>query len=120
MVPSRSMAIIGSTVAGWAADKIGGGRAYALGSIGMLIVTMAFYMSLGGSGGAVWLLYIAGGFLIGTITLGPYIIVKSFPAEVRFTGFALSYNVAYAVFGGTAPPIASYLVGKQGFTMAPA
>lgn len=45
--------------------------------------------------------------------------MKSFPAEVRFTGFALSYNVAYAVFGGTAPAIASFLVGKQGITMAP-
>jgi MFS family permease len=112
--------IIGSTVAGWAADKIGGGRAYAIGSVAMLAVTALFYNSLGTGSGAVWPLYIAGGFLIGTITLGPYIIVKSFPAEVRFTGFALSYNVAYAVFGGTAPAIASYLVGKQGMTMAPA
>lgn len=112
--------ILGSTFAGWAADKIGGGRAYALGSLAMLVVTAAFYMSLGSTSQLVWPLYIAGGFLIGTITLGPYIIVKSFPAEVRFTGFALSYNTAYAVFGGTAPAIAAFLVGKQGLTMAPA
>ena len=85
----------------------------------MLIVCSAFYMALRNGSSAVWPLYILGGFLIGTITLGPYIIVKSFPAEVRFTGFALSYNTAYAVFGGTAPAIASFLVGKQGFTMAP-
>jgi MFS family permease len=111
--------ILGSTFAGWAADKIGGGRAYAIGSIAMLVVTFTFYSALGTNNGMVWPLYIAGGFLIGTITLGPYIIVKSFPAEVRFTGFALSYNVAYAVFGGTAPAIASFLVGKQGITMAP-
>jgi hypothetical protein len=39
---------------------------------------------------------------------------------VRFTGFALSYNTAYAIFGGTAPAIASFLVGRQGITMAPA
>jgi MFS family permease len=112
--------IVGSTVAGWAADKIGGGRAYAIGCAGMLVVSVAFYMALGSNANVVWPLYILGGFLIGTITLGPYIIVKSFPAEVRFTGFALSYNVAYAVFGGTAPAIASYLVGRQGITMAPA
>jgi MFS family permease len=112
--------IVGSTVAGWAADKIGGGRAYAIGCAGMLVVSAAFYMALGSNVNAVWPLYILGGFLIGTITLGPYIIVKSFPAEVRFTGFALSYNVAYAVFGGTAPAIASYLVGREGITMAPA
>jgi len=112
--------IIGSTVAGWAADRIGGGKAYALGSIAMLIVTAAFYFELGSGGSFVWPLYIAGGFLIGTITLGPYIIVKSFPPEVRFTGFALSYNTAYAIFGGTAPAVASYMVGRQGIIMAPA
>jgi MFS family permease len=112
--------IVGSTVAGWAADKIGGGRAYAIGSLAMLAVTGAFFMALNTNVNAIWPLYILGGFLIGTITLGPYIIVKSFPPEVRFTGFALSYNVAYAVFGGTAPAIASYLVGRQGITMAPA
>ncbi|WP_028219638.1 MFS transporter [Paraburkholderia oxyphila] len=112
--------IMGSSVAGWAADKIGGGRAYAIGSAAMLAVSVAFFMALAAKSAAVWPLYIAGGFIIGTITLGPYIIVKSFPAEVRFTGFGLSYNVAYAVFGGTAPALASYLVGKQGIVMAPA
>ncbi len=112
--------ILGSTFAGWAADKIGGGKAYAIGSMAMLAVCSAFYWSLTRNSDAVWPLYIIGGFLIGTITLGPYIIVKSFPAEVRFTGFAVSYNVAYAVFGGTAPAVASFLVGKQGLVMAPA
>jgi MFS family permease len=112
--------IIGSTVAGWVADRIGGGKAYALGSIAMLVVTGAFYFALTSGSSAVWPLYIAGGFLIGTITLGPYIIVKSFPPEVRFTGFALSYNTAYAIFGGTAPAVASYMVGRQGILMAPA
>jgi hypothetical protein len=80
----------------------------------MLVATGAFYFALTSGSSAVWPLYIAGGFLIGTITLGPYIIVKSFPPEVRFTGFALSYNTAYAIFGGTAPAVASYMVGRQG------
>jgi MFS family permease len=112
--------ILGSVASGWAADRIGGGRAYAIGCVAMLIVCGAFYLGLQRDGNAVWSLYILGGFLIGTITLGPYIIIKSFPANVRFTGFALSYNSAYAVFGGTAPAFASFLVGKQGLTMAPA
>lgn len=112
--------ILGSIAAGWAADRIGGGRAYAIGCVAMFIVCGAFYLGLQRDGTAIWSLYIAGGFLIGTITLGPYIIIKSFPPSVRFTGFALSYNTAYAVFGGTAPAIASFLVGKQGITMAPA
>ncbi|MDN7674931.1 MFS transporter [Burkholderia oklahomensis] len=113
------MLILGSIAAGWAADVIGGGRAYAIGCASMLAVCGAFYWTLTSGGGVSWPLYVAGGFLIGTITLGPYIIVRSFPPEVRFTGFALAYNTAYAVFGGTAPAVASYFVGKLGIVAAP-
>jgi hypothetical protein len=35
--------------------------------------------------------------------------VRAFPPVVRFTGVALSYNVAYAVFGGITPVLVSVL-----------
>nr|WP_315598897.1 MFS transporter [uncultured Cupriavidus sp.] len=114
------MLILGSIFVGWAADIFGGGRSFAVGSAAMLAVAGTFYFKLITGAGVSWPLYIVGGFLIGTITLAPYIIVRSFPAEVRFTGFALSYNTAYAIFGGTAPAVAAYLVGKQGLVAAPA
>ena len=43
-----------------------------------------------------------------------------FPTAVRYTGAALGYNVAYMLFGGTAPFVAQYLVVLTGAPRAPA
>jgi uncharacterized membrane protein len=36
--------------------------------------------------------------------------VRSFPAEVRFTGISFSYNVSYAIFGGLTPIVVTMLM----------
>ncbi len=33
----------------------------------------------------------------------PYVMVRAFPASVRFSGLSFAYNVSYAVFGGLTP-----------------
>ncbi|AGT07308.1 MFS transporter [Paracoccus aminophilus] len=43
-----------------------------------------------------------------------------FPTRVRFSGFALSYNSANALFGGTAPLAATWIGGFIGAAYAPA
>ena len=43
-----------------------------------------------------------------------------FPTRVRYSGNAISYNVAYAAFGGTAPLLSTYLVSSTGSNAAPA
>ncbi|MDF2965425.1 MAG: transporter [Rickettsiaceae bacterium] len=40
----------------------------------------------------------------------PTSLVELFPTRVRFTGVALSYNISAAVFGGTAPMVAFWLI----------
>uniref|UniRef100_A0A7S3PKS3 Major facilitator superfamily (MFS) profile domain-containing protein n=2 Tax=Aplanochytrium stocchinoi TaxID=215587 RepID=A0A7S3PKS3_9STRA len=40
----------------------------------------------------------------------PVTLCDAFPAEIRYTGIAFSYNAAQVVFGGTAPIIATELV----------
>ncbi len=47
-------------------------------------------------------------------------LVELFPTRVRYTASALTYNIAYAVFGGTAPFIATFLIGATGDPLAPA
>jgi MHS family proline/betaine transporter-like MFS transporter len=49
--------------------------------------------------------------LVGTY-MGPIpaVLVELFPTRVRFTGVALSYNLSAALFGGTAPLVATWLV----------
>ncbi|MGB3356453.1 MAG: MFS transporter [Mycobacterium sp.] len=45
--------------------------------------------------------------------------VEIFTTETRFTSAAISYNVAYAAFGGTAPFIGTMLVSTTGKDSAP-
>ena len=50
----------------------------------------------------------------------PCFLAEIFPTRVRFSGFAFSFNIANAVFGGTAPFIATWLIQMTGNKMAPA
>ena len=49
----------------------------------------------------------------------PSFLAEQFTTRVRFTGFALTFNLANALFGGTAPMIATWLVGRTHWTVAP-
>ena len=50
----------------------------------------------------------------------PCFLAEIFPTRVRFSGFAFSFNIANALFGGTAPFIATWLIQLTGNKMAPA
>ncbi|WP_026460559.1 MFS transporter [Schaalia suimastitidis] len=47
-------------------------------------------------------------------------LAESFPTEVRYSGFALAFNGANALLGGTAPFIATWLIQVTGSRLAPA
>ena len=47
--------------------------------------------------------YALTGLLVGVVGGVPYVMVKAFPAAVRFSGLSFSYNISYAVFGGLTP-----------------
>ena len=52
-------------------------------------------------------------------TLSSYL-SETFPTQVRYSGFALSFNMANALFGGTASFICTSLITATGSTLAPA
>ena len=43
-----------------------------------------------------------------------------FPSHVRFAGFAITYNVATAIFGGTAAMVNEAAINSTGFLLFPA
>ncbi|GGJ99753.1 MFS transporter [Pseudomonas matsuisoli] len=45
---------------------------------------------------------------------------EQFPTRVRYTASAFTYNVAYTIFGGTAPLVATWLIDVTGNRMSPA
>ncbi|MDP3670251.1 MAG: MFS transporter [Telluria sp.] len=50
----------------------------------------------------------------------PCFLSEIFPTNIRYSGFALSFNLANAVFGGTAPFVATWLIQATGNKLAPA
>ena len=53
--------------------------------------------------------------------MGPFFaaIADLFPARQRYTGLSLGYNIASALFGGTAPLVATLLIERSGNIHAP-
>ncbi len=49
----------------------------------------------------------------------PAMLVEIFPTQVRYSGFAISYNIAFALFAGLTPVILSYLIHVTGSIAIP-
>jgi MHS family proline/betaine transporter-like MFS transporter len=73
--------------------------------------------------GHLWMLLVAQGCLVLLLTLYlstiPAIISELFPTEVRYSCVAISSNICVALFGGSAPFIAIYLIEKTGIAIMP-
>lgn len=48
------------------------------------------------------------------------LLCEMFPTRVRYTASAITYNVSYAIFGGTAPFVATWLIAATDNRIAPA
>jgi MFS family permease len=106
---ANSVAIVGLTcgcvVFGYLTDRIGSKWALSLGSLALLGASSYFYHSLPLGGSALFASYALTGFFVGSIGVVPYVLVRAFPAKIRFSGLSFSYNVAYAIFGGLTPVV---------------
>jgi MHS family proline/betaine transporter-like MFS transporter len=108
-------------VAGRAGDRFGR-RPMIRAGAGLLVLTSAPAFLLAGSGSIA--AAVAGQLLLclalGVFGGGSYAaLLEVFPTRTRLTGAALGYNAGYAIFGGTAPLVASLLVESTGSQHAP-
>lgn len=87
----------------------------------MVVVYPAFLMASSGSFAAsiigVMLLAI-GAVLCGVVTAA--LLSETFPTRTRYTASAITYNMAYTIFGGTAPLVATWLIAQTGSNLSPA
>lgn len=107
--------------AGWVGDRVGR-RPMIRAGAALLVVTSAPAFLLAGSGSVA--AAIAGQVLLAlSLCLfggGSYTaLLEVFPTRTRLTGSAVGYNVGLAIFGGTAPLVASLLVTSTGSQFAP-
>lgn len=112
------MLCVGCLLAGLAADKYGAGRTFIIGSLLLAGSSWAFYHLAGSRPEYLFPLYGLVGLCVGVVGAVPYVMVRAFPAAVRFTGISFSYNVSYAIFGGLTPIAVTLLMGVS--PMAPA
>ncbi|NHQ85082.1 MHS family MFS transporter [Iodobacter sp. HSC-16F04] len=98
---------MGCIVAGWASDKLGSGLTLLIGSVLLGGSSYAFYHTMSHDTGQLALLYPVMGFTVGIVGAVPLLMIKAFPAAIRFSGLSFSYNVAYAFAGGLTPVVLS-------------
>lgn len=98
--------ITAGSLAGW----IGAKRVLGIGGIGLAACYYLLFVQVAADASTLPLYYGIAGFMVGTIGAVPFVMVKSFPAVVRFSGISFSYNVAYAIFGGLTPVIVSLMM----------
>lgn len=95
--------IFGVIIAGALIDRVGSGIFFMGASIFFGIATFTFYSYAGTSLETMFVLYGVMGLSVGMAGAVPYVMVRAFPASVRFSGLSFAYNVSYAVFGGLTP-----------------
>lgn len=105
---------LGCVAAGYMADRFDIARFLVVAGVIFAIVTYWYFSDRPES---VLLLYLKAGLMgccVGVAGAMPSVMVKSFPAAVRYTGVSFSYNLGYAIFGGMTPFVVSGLFGADG------
>jgi MHS family proline/betaine transporter-like MFS transporter len=89
----------------------------------ILIATVYPSFSLAGSGhflpSVIGVGMLAIGAALANVVTAP-LLSEVFPTRTRYTASAITYNLAYTVFGGTAPLVATWLITTTGNNMSPA
>ncbi|MGC4934715.1 MFS transporter [Gordonia sp. DT30] len=89
--------------------------------IGMFVLALPLYWLMGrGFGWAIVGFVILGLLYIPQLATISATFPAMFPTQVRYAGFAISYNVATAAFGGTAPLVNDAVVDNTGWLLFPA
>ncbi|MBD3689374.1 MFS transporter [Nanchangia anserum] len=107
---------------GHLSDKFGRKRMLVTACFAFMVLAIPAFMLLGTGSVAVILaveIVMCVALTINDGTLASFL-TETFPTEVRYSGFALSFNLANALLGGTAPMICTGLIKLTGSSMAPA
>jgi MHS family proline/betaine transporter-like MFS transporter len=109
-------------LSGKISDKVGRKRMLIVASVGFVVFTIPAFVLLGSLDFTTILLVELAMCLLLTIndgTLASYL-TETFPTDVRYSGFAFSFNLANAIFGGSASYVSFWLISMTGSDIAPA
>jgi MFS family permease len=103
------------------ADRVAPRVLLRAGALALMVLAFPFYGALAGRSVSLTLLMVLAG-LCAALVNGTFAVILTnlFPTRVRFSGVALVFNVAFTIFSGTAPLVATTLIRSTGMTTAPA
>jgi hypothetical protein len=106
---------------GQLADKVAPRHLIRSGAIALVLLAFPFYGALANRLLDSTILLVAAGLFAGLVN-GSFAVILTdlFPTRVRFSGVALVFNVAFTIFSGTAPLVATTLIRSTGLETAPA
>jgi len=105
----------------WLSDRIPRRWILGTGSLLLAVLCIPFFDAAAAHTVRLIPLFIGAG-LAASLCNGPMagIVADLFPTRIRFTGVAVSFNLAFSLFSGTAPLIATVLVAATGSAAGPA
>ena len=111
-----------SPFVGKISDKIGRVKMMLFSAFWLAVMTVPAYLL---AGQATFTTAISGMLLIGIGAISANVVTsvlisEMFSTDMRYTASGICYNVTYAVFGGTAPYLATWLTAETGNSLAPA
>lgn len=123
MMTTISMIAMGVAIplSGWLSDKIGRKPVLILSSFAFALFSYPLFIALEGSFTVALLAQVTLSFIMGVFFAPiPATLVELFPLTVRYSGLSISHSISMAVFGGSAPLIATSLIHLTGNNAAPA
>ena len=106
---------------GWIGDRVSPLALLRAGALLILLFAYPFYHALDTRAMELTLILVLGGACGGLIN-GSFAVLLTdlFPTRIRFSGVALSFNIAFTIFSGMAPLVATTLIRETGLPAAPA
>ncbi len=123
MMTTLSMIAMGVSILcfGWVSDKMGRKPVLITGALGFTFFAYPLFLALQGDFISALLAQVALSFIMGIFFAPiPATLVELFPLTVRYSGLSISHSISMAVFGGTAPFIATGLIHLTNNNAAPA
>jgi MHS family proline/betaine transporter-like MFS transporter len=108
-------------LAGHHSDRIGRKPVWWFSLAGLFIAGVPMFLLMGtGMAGAVIGFAVLGLLYLPQLATISATFPAMFPTHVRYAGMAIAYNVSTSLFGGTAPAVNEWLIGRTGDGLVPA
>ncbi len=118
-----ALAIVVVPISGWLGDSFIRRRSILIIAFGLTLISAIFFFQMAQGASlaefAVAQLGFAAsyGLMMGS---APAMLAERFPSHIRLSGYSVAFNIGIGLGGGTAPLIATALIGATGSNLAPA